>query len=413
MYSDQSPVTPDQPLAYTGEKGPLFKLMLKTGFLTLITLGIYRFWQKTRLRKYIWSSTKIGEDAFEYTGTGMEKFLGFLVAIVFLAVYLGLIQMILFFFGLNVMVDPETASEIQIIKQLAAIYISFFAVVPFILFAVYRSRRYKMARTRFRGIRLGMEKGAWGYVWRAIGYGLLSAVSLGILTPLMTFKLEEYQTNRSFYGTTRMRQDGKWTDLYGALKHVLIALGLLVAGGILMAVGATNDQPGIAVLGGVLLAVGYVWFFIGAIYYSVRSFGYLMSHKVLGNDIRFTSEPRTGTVIKTFILGGLLLSLLTSVVFGIVAVLTIPFFMVLESGDTPSVGAMIGLGIVVGVGYLAGIVIMQGLAMILITQPLLAHYITTIRVVNVTALDHVHQREAETGIDADGFADALDIGGAI
>jgi len=69
---------------YAGTSNALFKLALKTSALTLITLGVYRFWGKTRIRKYIWSSTHVGEDNFEYTGTGLEKFLGFLIAVVVL-----------------------------------------------------------------------------------------------------------------------------------------------------------------------------------------------------------------------------------------------------------------------------------------------------------------------------------------
>ncbi|MBP0483440.1 DUF898 family protein [Sagittula salina] len=409
-------------VSYAGAQGPMFALMLKTGLLTLVTLGLYRFWQKTRVRRYIWSSVNAGGDTFEYTGTGLEKFLGFLVAIVFLAVYLGVVQMILFYLGLNIMVDTDTADEGDLIGMVAASVISGLAVLPFLLFAIYRARRYKMARTRFRGIRLGMEKGAWGYVIRAMGYGLLAIVSLGLLTPLMTFRLEQYMTARSYYGSTRMRQDGRWSDLYAAMKHVFIALGILLASGFLIYTGSESDTIPKIVLGVIAMLVGYVWIFVGAIYYAVQSFGYLMSHKVLGNEIRFAAEPRTGTVIKTYILGGLLLALLSSVVFGIAFALAMPFLAGIESlfadgeatmTETQIMTRMIGAGVVVGIGYLVGLVVMQALTMILITQPVLAHYIGTIRILNPDALDRVHQRAAEAGIDADGFADALDIGGAI
>lgn len=82
---------------YRGTRGELFPLAISVALLTFVTLGIYRFWGKTRIRKYIWSSTVGDGDAFEYTGTGLEKFLGFLVAIVALAIYLGVVQMLLFF----------------------------------------------------------------------------------------------------------------------------------------------------------------------------------------------------------------------------------------------------------------------------------------------------------------------------
>lgn len=404
-------------LDYSGEKGPLFSLALKTGLLTVATLGIYRFWQKTRIRKYIWSSVDAGGDRFEYTGTGLEKFLGFLVAIVFLAVYLGFVQIVLFYLGLNVMVDPETAEPAQIMRQVAAIYISALAVLPFLLFAIYRARRYKMARTRWRGIRLGMEKGAWGYVVRALVYGFLSIVTLGLLTPLMTFRLEKFMADRSYFGSARIVQHGRWTELYPAMKHVFIALGIMIGSGVLMGAAAATGGEGagggliaLIVIGGIGIFVGNVWLVVGYVYYGVRSFGYLMSRKTLGDEVRFIAEPRTGMVVKTFILGGLLLSVLASVAFGVVGALAAAFIPLLVDGGA---GSMVFVGIFLGIGYVIALVLTQALSLILITQPILAHYIDTIRVVNPEALDRIGQRAAETGVDAEGFADALDVGGAI
>ena len=97
---------------YTGDGKALFFLALRTGLLTFFTLGIYRFWAKTRIRRFIWSSTRLDGSRFEYTGTGLEKFLGFLMAVVILAVYLGLIQILLFWFGMTIFAtraSPEQA----------------------------------------------------------------------------------------------------------------------------------------------------------------------------------------------------------------------------------------------------------------------------------------------------------------
>ncbi|SMX46693.1 YjgN family protein [Maliponia aquimaris] len=407
MHSDQDILT----FRYTGEKGPLFNLAFKTGLLTVLTVGIYRFWQKTRIRKYIWSSVEADGDGFEYTGTGIEKFLGFLVAVVFLAVYIGLVQMVLFYVGLSVMVDTQTASPQEMLAQTLAIYITFLAVLPFLLFAVYRARRYKMARTRWRGIRFGMEKGAWGYVWRALGYYLLAAVTLGALTPLATFRLEKYMADRSYYGSGRFVQEGKWTDLYAAMTHILIGVGLLVVGALLIAASLSGIDA-LVVLGGIAVFVGYIWTIVGSVIYSVRSFGYLTRNKVLDGAIRFDAEPRAGTVIKTYILGGLLLSLLASVAFGIVGAIFTAFIPMLAGGPV----GMVQMGLIFGVmaiGYLVALVLVQALSLILITQPILAHYIQSVTVRNASALNRIVQRAAETGVDAEGFADALDVGGAI
>lgn len=396
-------------ITYTGEKNPLFNLAFKTGLLTIITLGIYRFWQKTRIRKYVWSSVNVDGDTFEYTGTGLEKFLGFLVAIVFLAIYVGIIQMVLFFFGMSVVVDPESATQAEMIGSIAALYITIFAVLPFFLYALYRARRYKMARTRFRGIRCGMEQGAWGFVWRALGYGLLNIFTLFLLSPLSTFKLEKYMADRSFYGSTRFAQHGKWTSLYSAMKHIFIAIAVMILGGIVLGLGMPNENVGLLALGGIALFVGYIWFFVGAIYYQVKSFAYLTSNKTLGEDISFRATPSTGEVIKTYILGALLVGLVVGLAFAVLAAVVAGLVQAMADGGS---GAIL-FGLLAAVGYLVVLALAQALSLIWITQPIIAHYITHIEVVNPEALNAVAQREAETGVDAEGFADALDIGGAI
>ena len=97
---------------YNGEKGGFFMLTCLTTLLTIITFGIYRFWAKSRIRRYVWSATAPNNDPMEYTGTGTEKFVGFLIAMVFLAVYLGLVQLGLSFLGFAIWdtigLDPES-----------------------------------------------------------------------------------------------------------------------------------------------------------------------------------------------------------------------------------------------------------------------------------------------------------------
>ena len=44
--------------------------------LTIITIGIYRFWAITRWRRYFWSHMAFQEERFEYTGRGGKLFLG-------------------------------------------------------------------------------------------------------------------------------------------------------------------------------------------------------------------------------------------------------------------------------------------------------------------------------------------------
>ena len=155
--------------------GPsLFWLALKTAILTVLTAGFYRFWMITRLRRHYWNAIRIQGDPLEYTGTGLEKILGFLVAIIILAVYLGLVNIGLTFLGMSFLSNDPLAMNISIL-----------AAMPLFFFAAYRARRYIMARTRWRGIRFGMDHGAWGYTGRALWYWFLTIITGGLLYPYM------------------------------------------------------------------------------------------------------------------------------------------------------------------------------------------------------------------------------------
>lgn len=390
-------LNPQGSARYSGQSTPLFNLAFVTGLLTIVTVGIYRFWAKTRLRKYIWSSTSVDGDAFEYTGTGLEKLLGFLIAIVFLAIYLGAIQLVLTFVGLGMTAQP--GNELAV---LASFYISFFAVVPFLLFAVYRSRRYKLARTRLRGIRFGMENAAWGYAFRAIGHYLLTVITLGVLLPRQSFYLEKFMTDRSFYGDARFEQGGRWQALYAAMKHIFIGLGSMIVGGIL----AAAVSP---VLGSIVAIVGYFWLFIGFVYYRVKSFAYLANTKTLGGQVTFTADPSTGVILKTVILGGLAVGLAAGIAFAIMGGV---FAAVVSSGGMGA-GPSFAVIVPVAIAYLLVIVALGALSLVMIIQPVIAHLVGTLHVNNAEALAGIHQRAYDAGADADGFADALDVGGAI
>jgi uncharacterized membrane protein YjgN (DUF898 family) len=384
---------------YSGRFWPILRLVVMNGILTILTVGFYRFWAKAKLRRYVWGSVRLGGDALEYTGTGLEKFLGFLVAVVVLAVYLGALQIVLFLFGIVLVADPRTPDEE--ITQALALSLSALAVVPFVFFAQYRARRYKLARTRFRGIRFGMEPATWGYVWRALGHGALTVATLGLLLPRQTFALEAYMTNRSFFGDARFAQGGRWTALYRYFWHVPFGVAILIVGGILS--GMKID------IGEVLIFVGYFWAFLGVVHYNVQSFGWLARHKTLAGGVGFDARPSTGEVIVIGLVGWVVIVLffavLAALVFAFVADSLGP---VLRDGGALPASALV----VIGVGYVVGFVSAGALATAVISQPILRHYVETITITGVDALDGIVQRAPDRGADAEGFADALDVGGA-
>lgn len=388
---------------FSWEKSKLFWLVVWTGALTVVTLGIYRFWARTRLRRYIWSSIMLGGDSFEYTGTGLEKFLGFLIALVFLAVYLGLLQVVLSFVGFNLWgaISSEPNLPKDMLMQMVATYATGLAVMPLIFFAQYRARRYMLSRTRWRGLRFAMDAAALGYVWRALLYYGMSLVTLGALMPLATFRLEKYMTDRMWYGDAGFEQEGQWTALYPAMKHLFIAAAVLLLSGV---VGYLAQSLNLFVI---TISVGYFWLFLGFVYYQVESFKYLTAHKLLDGQVRFTSEASAGQVIGIIVLGLVIISILTFVLGLIFFVL----FNVFATGGGFTGSVLFG-ALAVVFGYLAFIVLLGAVVTVLISAPTLGHYVDTSSVENAKPLEQIRQRTGDHIADADGFADALDIGGA-
>lgn len=72
-------------LVYDGKTNELFKIYLLNILLSILTLGIYYFWGKTRKRRYLTSSFKLDQDRFEYTGYALELFVGLVLGLIFLA----------------------------------------------------------------------------------------------------------------------------------------------------------------------------------------------------------------------------------------------------------------------------------------------------------------------------------------
>ena len=54
---------------FVGHGKTFWRLLSRGAVLLMLTLGIYRFWLTTDVRRYLWSSTELAGESFEYTGT--------------------------------------------------------------------------------------------------------------------------------------------------------------------------------------------------------------------------------------------------------------------------------------------------------------------------------------------------------
>jgi uncharacterized membrane protein YjgN (DUF898 family) len=191
-------------LNFTYVKRPgLLKLTIVNFLLGIVTLGFYRFWAKTNVRKHIWSSVHINGEPLEYTGTGMELFKGFLVVFgVFILPYVIALTAATFIQG------PE--SVIAIFLQ----FIFFLAIYVLWGFAIYKARKFQLSRTHWRGIRGTLVGSAMTYSLLYFGSLLAKSMSMGWATPVMNTVLAEQITNDMRFGDAAFKFKGRAGPLY-------------------------------------------------------------------------------------------------------------------------------------------------------------------------------------------------------
>jgi uncharacterized membrane protein YjgN (DUF898 family) len=184
---------------FDGSGREMFLLMLYNFILIIFTLGIYRFWATTRTRKYIWSHLTFAEDRLEYTGTGRELFTSFLKVggIFFLWAVLSR--------GIGYFI-PIMKGPIGILT----------AVIVFLLigYAQYSGRNYRLARTRWRGIRLGMTNARREYMKTYVIYTLLMPLTFGLIAPVRWVKLRSILINNTRIGTKQLIYTGEAKEFY-------------------------------------------------------------------------------------------------------------------------------------------------------------------------------------------------------
>lgn len=59
--------------------GRVWALAAGNALLSVVTLGIYSFWGRARVRRYLWGTTSFRGEPFDYAGTGGELFRGALM----------------------------------------------------------------------------------------------------------------------------------------------------------------------------------------------------------------------------------------------------------------------------------------------------------------------------------------------
>ena len=140
-------------MRFLGDEGAYWRLRIKGAALVVVTLGIYRFWLATDVRRFLWSNTEISGDTLEYNGLATELLVGFLFAVAILVPLY--------------MVFALVALELDMVAVTPAL-IGFALLLLLGEYALYRARRYRLTRTVFRGLRFDQHGSPWRYALYAL-----------------------------------------------------------------------------------------------------------------------------------------------------------------------------------------------------------------------------------------------------
>ncbi len=200
-------LTPSRPV-YDGTLGELYALYLRHLVLMVLTLGWSRFWGRTRLRRYLWNHLAILGDRFEYRGRGIELLIGFVLVLLMLGVWGGGLWAIWEF-----AFHERSAHGFGILD---IFYLSLaFLGFPLSYVGQYAALRYKLSRTRWRGIRCGMAGSAWKYGAMASGLTFANAITGQLLLPVVSVTLARPRIVNTRLGTQHFDFAGRSGDIYG------------------------------------------------------------------------------------------------------------------------------------------------------------------------------------------------------
>jgi uncharacterized membrane protein YjgN (DUF898 family) len=359
-------------VSFSGDRKEFFHLVARGSGLELITVGFYRFWLATDIRRHLWSNTHIDGDAAEYTGRGKELLIGFLFALAILVpVYLAYFL---------VSVEAERHHELSSSPLLVLFY-------GFGQFAIYRARRYRLTRTVWRGVRFWMDGSGWAYAGRAGLWGLLMLLTLGLALPWREAALERYKMEHSYYGDLQGSFEGRGWEFFkqGWWLWLCAPLAIVIF-------------PLAPFFYAEFKAVEWRWWLSG-----IR-FGRVRLESTLRRNALYALYWK---VIGWFVLlsTGFALVLGPAFAAGIKAVSRNPSL----ASVTPTTGIV--LLIATGIGYLALILSLNVVLRVYLLRDMWAKVLSSTTVHGIEAAANVAAQGDPVNALGEGFADGLDVAG--
>jgi uncharacterized membrane protein YjgN (DUF898 family) len=212
-----------RPVKFIGIDRDYWRIVVRGAVLLMVTLGLYRFWLATDIRRFLWAHTEIDGESLEYSGTALELLQGFLFAI-------ALILPIYTVFTITVL---DLGAFGNFLSASAVLLLAFMSQ-----YGIYLARRYRLTRTVFRGLRFHQTGSAVHYSICAVWWWGWTVLTLGFAYPFTRAALERFKIRNTWYGDLPGRFEGSGWHLFvrGFLMWLAVLIPLLATAAALLSI---------------------------------------------------------------------------------------------------------------------------------------------------------------------------------
>jgi uncharacterized membrane protein YjgN (DUF898 family) len=203
-----------RPVRFIGPDKDYWRIVTRGAVLLMVTLGLYRFWLATDIRRFLWANTEIDGESLEYSGTALELLQGFLFAI-------ALILPIYTIFTITVLDLGDFGNFLSASAVLLLAFLS--------QYGIYLARRYRLTRTVFRGLRFYQTGNGVHYSICAVWWWGWTVLTLGFAYPFTRAALERFKMRNTWYGDLQGRFEGSGWRLFirGFLMWLVVLVPML------------------------------------------------------------------------------------------------------------------------------------------------------------------------------------------
>lgn len=391
--------------SFHGNWVDFMKIAVPNLLLTVVTLGIYRFWGTTRERHYLWGQTEFIDERLEWTGTGMELFIGFIMAFFLIGVPFTLLQLVAQ--GLVFRGQPEIAIALGVVLTLVLFYL--------IGIAYFRALRYRLSRTYWRGIRGGSDDQGISYGFSYLWKNVAGILPIYLLYPWASMSLWNERWGKMSFGPYRFESNADWTQLMKRyLLFYLVPFLLFVMFAIIgfqetqgggaekMGVGAAVAFGGFAII---LILALYIVLPVAALLYYSKFMRVAVSALRIG-ELEFEFKARSPDWILFFLANWAIWGIAAGMAF-------VPLSLLMAPGtfDPISLRENLSTAVIATLALSAAIATVAiGLANALIRYRSWKFFVVHMEAFGEVNLDRMSQSETTVSGHGEGLLDAFDVG---